>query len=163
MDLNRLMWKSVPNGENQFRDMYQRKIIGRIGPIKRYDYVFEPNHSYDMNRIANEVQYLMNQTTVKPKEWLVIRHVPTKSIKHEKNTMKRLELLLSCIHHMTEDAIYEPSPFPSITIIPETKRSYSIYGSFLLYAVAIILIACLPRHKPYFVYGILLLVLLSFL
>lgn len=156
------MWKSVPNGENQFRDMYKRKIIGLIGPIKHYDYVFEPNHSYDINRIANEVQYLMNQTTVKPKKWLVIRYVPKNSIKHEKNRMKRLELLLSCILNMNEDAIYEPSSFSEIKI-PETKHSYSIYVSFFLYTVAIILIVCLSRNKPYFLYSILLLILLSFL
>jgi hypothetical protein len=153
----------MPKGENQFRDMYKRKIIGLIGPIKNYDYVFEPNHSYDINRIANEVRYLMNQTTVKPKKWIVIRHVLTKSIKREKNRMKRLELLLSCIHHMNEDAIYEPSPFSSSTIIPETKQSYSIYASFLVYTIVILLILCLPTNKPYFLYGILILILLSLL
>jgi hypothetical protein len=159
------MWKSVPNGENLFRDMYQRKIIGMIGTIKHNNYVFEPNHSYDVNRIANEVLYLMNQSSVRPKEGLLIRHVPTNSIKTIPFTMKRLKALLSCIHHMNEDAVYEVSPPPTSPLILDCPlpKTYSFYVSLFIYMIAIVLLCILSTHTPYVIGGLFLFILLFFI
>lgn len=171
MDLNRLMWKTVPPGENQFRDLYKRKIIGLIGTTDlTHDYVFEPNHSYDINKIANEVQYLMNQGKkryIHVNKLLSIRHVPTNLIINKKHgdTMKRIRMLYSCIHNMSEDAIYEVDnknhEFDKVNV-PETKSQFSLYGYYVLLAIAILLLLCI-REKPYFVWGVLLLTIIFFL
>ena len=142
------MWVHTQYRDNQFKDRYQLKIKGiRPLPIE-YTYQFEPNQNYDIPRIIHEVDYLMKFTDLAPTEWYPVRHLPTQTILESSPIATRLDVLLSCIHHMTEDAVYQYVP-PSTKIRNPMclRRSYSIYGSYVLYAF-IILFLVLLRNKP---------------